>query len=443
MKLKIFIAAVHSYSAGLQAVTDAEPDLRRDLLRNRAQAHILVHHYDAAITDALASLSNLSDGRSKALDGKALFRAAQAAYQLEDYPAAEAHLLRQIKLMPEDSDGHGLLERTRARLREQSTGEYNIEAIAAGLTPTRPRADIGTYVGKIEVKDTGTAAGRGVYATHDITNGELVLCEKAICAVFGQEPRGEASPVQIELDDRKGPEGRPFNFGLWKALVHKVTRNSSLLPKLTQLAGMSNEVEPDVAIVDGQPAIDAFRLHDIAGVNAYMTEIPDPEKITSFCGLMGTSRSGNGLNAGLWVQSSYFNHACLPNSHRIVLGDMLIVRATRPIRAGEEITQGYLNPDTPDRADVIKHNWNFVCACALCVAERSDGPSELERRLEATVAAATFIPKKLAQVEDAGPEIMSEARSVLRNITSTYPREAYHNVALTGEASQLAHSLSK
>lgn len=56
--------------------------------------------------------------------------------------------------------------------------------------------------------------------------------------------------------------------------------------------------------------------------------------------------------------------ACLPSAHAAV------IRAMRPIKAGEEITISYVDEDAPleERQDALLE-YGFVCDCPKCSAE--------------------------------------------------------------------------
>jgi hypothetical protein len=78
---------------------------------------------------------------------------------------------------------------------------------------------------------------------------------------------------------------------------------------------------------------------------------------------------------GFWIHTSYINHSCLPNSVRTFLGDLLLLRATRDISAGEEINAQYITPElTFDaRQQKYKGTWGFACDCRLCEVDKKVG----------------------------------------------------------------------
>lgn len=75
------------------------------------------------------------------------------------------------------------------------------------------------------------------------------------------------------------------------------------------------------------------------------------------------------------------NHACLPNVSSIFLGDVVLTKALRPLRKGEEISHEYVRGgmDYAARQSLLsKHG--FVCRCPLCDLDRSDGDERLQAR---------------------------------------------------------------
>lgn len=82
-----YARAMHCYSEGLRVV-GGDKHLRADLLRNRAYANIELGRYDAAESDALASILDTEAGTAKYvgdLNYKAYRRASMAAYKLRKW----------------------------------------------------------------------------------------------------------------------------------------------------------------------------------------------------------------------------------------------------------------------------------------------------------------------------------------------------------------------
>ena len=75
--------------------------------------------------------------------------------------------------------------------------------------------------------------------------------------------------------------------------------------------------------------------------------------------------------SALFPLTSVFNHSCWPNAAWTTLGAVMAVRATRPIRAGEEVTISYVflsDVDVAGRRDSLRSSHGFDCACERCAA---------------------------------------------------------------------------
>ena len=93
---------------------------------------------------------------------------------------------------------------------------------------------------------------------------------------------------------------------------------------------------------------------------------------------------GRIFEIGLWTHASYMNHSCVPNTMRSFLGDILISRATRDIKSGEEVFQQYVPVKTlvDLRNKQFSESWGFECECKLCATERLSPADKLDKRKE-------------------------------------------------------------
>ncbi|KAL1731318.1 hypothetical protein EV714DRAFT_208942 [Schizophyllum commune] len=81
------------------------------------------------------------------------------------------------------------------------------------------------------------------------------------------------------------------------------------------------------------------------------------------------------LGWAVYVAGSYFNHDCAPNVRKIRRGRALQFVTTRDVAPGEELCISYVDvQDTKaSRAAQFAQHWNFVCGCARCRGEKSEG----------------------------------------------------------------------
>ncbi|KAK7065829.1 SET and MYND domain-containing protein 3 [Halocaridina rubra] len=76
--------------------------------------------------------------------------------------------------------------------------------------------------------------------------------------------------------------------------------------------------------------------------------------------------------AGIGVYSalSLINHSCYPSVKHYFIGRSLVMRAVRPISAGEELTISYIKPfqkaKKQERKILLQRYW-FSCTCEACV----------------------------------------------------------------------------
>lgn len=126
---------------------------------------------------------------------------------------------------------------------------------------------------------------------------------------------------------------------------------------------------------------------------------------------------------------SYINHSCLANAHKVFLGDMMLLRALRPMKAGEEITLSYISPLEEKRQDYLRGVWGIECQCGLCLAERSDGSKTTQTRQKTSVE---FVGRNLIpDVTKASPpsnKAMQRAKALVQQVDATYDQVAYAGV---------------
>ncbi|KAF2122993.1 hypothetical protein BDV96DRAFT_481710 [Lophiotrema nucula] len=411
------LALAHaSYSEGLRLILPKDTsqsgvELTRDLHRNRALINLQLDQLDDAKTDAIASLIGAEDERSKQLDSKAYSRAGSAAYNLGEYAEAKRYFSEQDRLTPGDKEARVWLRRIEKRLREQSSGIYEWTAIRAGVSRTRPRVDATSHISNIEVKES-EGRGRGLFATRSIPAGDVVMCEKAFCVIWGHEREALTAMTYDMRDDRI----RVSPVGLTKAVVEKLLDNPSRIQQVMDLYGdYQGAGTASATKTDEGPVIDAFRVHDIIARNAFGP------------GSQFGEESARKASTGLWVRAAYINHSCVFNVTKEFVGDMMVLRATRPIAPGEELFHAYdLAPDYDTRQKSLLTTWGFECDCALCVAEKADGPNLRKKRSQLVSEADQMVQK--THWADAKRVAIARAQRLAKAIEDTYTGEYWEGV---------------
>ncbi|EEU36245.1 uncharacterized protein NECHADRAFT_122942 [Fusarium vanettenii 77-13-4] len=411
LKKKDFLRAHAYYTQGLHQSIDATDTLIKDLYRNRSHVNLLLQRFDEARSDAALSLT---DGADEALDAKAYYRAGLAAYSLGDFDSAKYFFELQENLQA-NSHAKLNLRRTEARLQQQSTGTYEMAKIVRSLSKNQGRPDVASFYGDIEIK-ASPGAGRGLFATRDIGLNEIIMCEKAFCVVWSYEPEAFSS---LTCDTRDDAKIRVFPSGLHKVVVEKLLNNPSQIERVLDLFGDYSGLGKKLVEVDGKPVVDTFQIHDIIQRNAFGPgQQTEDEDISN-------------ASTGLWIMASYMNHSCVPNAKKDYIGDLMIVRATRRIIAGEEILQRYDESTDHDvRTASLQRTWGFRCKCSLCLAEEADGPAIREMRKGLEDKANRFIHQEKAA--GANRILIHKAKRLRQGIYETYDRERYKDLPRSG-----------
>ena len=228
-------------------------DDSRVIKRNRCLAYLKSGSYEAAIQDVDGLGPNVKKTEAE------LYRMERALYELRRYQ--ECHQIFELRSSQYLNCQPAMDEvaRTKHRLQEQTTGEYDFRRMYKAAEKTPPNLDSATYVGPIEVKETEDREN-GVFTTKDVMAGDLVLCEKAFACVPAIDNTQTMVPPSL------GPllgdyihERRVVlrcQADLVTAIGHKMYRNPSLINSITSLAhGDYDTVQ--TKIVDGIPVIDS------------------------------------------------------------------------------------------------------------------------------------------------------------------------------------------
>jgi tetratricopeptide (TPR) repeat protein len=400
--------AYSKYTRGLEILGAPKEDIAYDLFRNRAHVNLLLDRLDGGKSDALAALTGLPDQKHRELDGKAYLRAGIAAYQSGDFQEAKHLFEEQQRLLPGEKEATAKIRKIEQRLRERETGCYDFKKLKASLLlPSASRhgtrVDAASFTRNVEIKSS-PGKGRGLFATRGLEVGEVIMAEKSFCIVWANEEEALTSMTYDFRDDRI----RVFPAGLCKAVVRRLIDNPSQVSKFLDLYGDYRGTESKgQSGRDGDwgKAIDVFQVHDVVARNAFG---PDPRS----------------ASAGLWILASYINHSCLPNSEKEYVGDLMLLRATQSIAAGEEILHAYvLSSDYDARVEALMRTWGFSCDCKVCVADKADSEEVRSKRRELESEADALIENR----ESSRLAVM-KARRLMREIEGTFDEERYRGL---------------
>ncbi|USW58215.1 Putative SET domain, tetratricopeptide-like helical domain superfamily [Septoria linicola] len=422
LKRQEFVEAAEHYAEGARLCEGnaaAEEAFNYDLHRNRAHVNIILNRWDEAKADGLAAITGRTDDKSKSLDSKANFRAGSAAYALGQFEEAQKLFEAALKLAPEDKEAKIYLRNIETRLSEQSTGQYDLAKIRSRISPAKSRVDAATFTANTVFRDS-PIGGRGLFTTRDIKAGEIVLCEKAFCVVWSHEAEAWSAMTYDARDDKI----RVFPAGMTKVLVQKLLNNPSQISKVMDLFGDHKSIGSQVIETEDGPVVDTFQIHDIVCRNAF--------------GPGAISNGGNygeedvrTASTGLWITAAYVNHSCLSNAHKEYVGDLMILRATKDIKEGEEITHTYSEvADYDARAAALMTTWGFECQCKLCEAERQDGKELRDKRQELAGEAAAFMERENSP-KTAKRLSVAKAEKIAKSLNETYDEKRYEGLPRT------------
>ncbi|TDL25417.1 hypothetical protein BD410DRAFT_896296 [Rickenella mellea] len=361
-KAQHWLAAAISFTHGLSL------DPQAHVLRlNRSECYLRLGWFVSALHDskhALLSGEILDDK----LIGKAVFRTAKVLYRLGRYSEA----LEMAKRRPDDEDCKPWISRSSDRLLEQSTSCYNWKDIF--LTSQDPSADIDVaeFTGPIEVrKSEGMGGGRGVFVTRSVQVGELLIVSKPISLIYTRKlPEKEAFTALYSSDTDTGDPNAASVIGALYAGSGSEP-HSYPPPPPPPPQHPSDDVKStgysfrscsdiDMAMIEHVCTLDGVGIIPLAKAR------PAPES---------TGSSIADLRAvGIYPLPSLCNHSCIPTSNRVFFGDVLVIRASRNLKKGEELTVQYVPGELPftERQERLS-KFDFVCYCPLCTADRADG----------------------------------------------------------------------
>lgn len=236
-----------SYSKSLD--TNPSPELLTMTLLNRALSFLKSYRFDAALRDVEDVL------QTSELSEKALFRKAQALYQLQRFKESSEIYAVLAEKYPNNTMAAHEYTRASARLLEQEKGNYKFrQMILEAKKRQPPTLDRGTYIGPVTVKQT-QSHGRGLFTTEAVKAGDLLFCEKAFAHAFHYENASTNLRLLLNVDMDKATIGTQAE--LLELIVQKLYKNPSLLPGFVDLYhGTYKSV--DVLEVDAIPVVDRY-----------------------------------------------------------------------------------------------------------------------------------------------------------------------------------------
>ncbi|KIW78123.1 hypothetical protein Z517_07956 [Fonsecaea pedrosoi CBS 271.37] len=191
---------------------------------------------------------------------------------------------------------------------------------------------------------THPVAGKGIgmLAKHDLSRGDITTAYTPVLLAYKED------------------------------LLPKDEREKFLRLAIDQLPIPSREAYWDLATLSDDDDEDSHRAQEIAGANAFEIRLEEKKGSKSKASAADVSGSGT-AHLAVIPEASRMNHDCAPNAIFYINASTLahVVRATRPIRKGEEITIAYTNPLAPRavRQKYLSDAFHFTCTCSRCLRD--------------------------------------------------------------------------
>ena len=257
--------------------------------------------------------------------------------------------------------------------------------------------------------------------------GDLVICEKAFLVALHSDNETETYTV-LNLNTNSGVIGTQAT--LMFNLTQKMLHNPAAAAKYFDLCSGSNQKFAPQQ-VDGVTVVDTFEIAAIREHNAFGCTSVRSTDTPQASDMDADPRSASGI----WITASYINHACDGNACRSFVGDLMIIRATKNIVKGTEVTMPYCfaDADPIKNRKTIQKGWKFKCECDLCVVESKTGGSHLSKRRQLVSEAETLM-KSHQQSATARPskDVVARAQNLYSQIAATYDDKTFKDMPRLG-----------
>ena len=201
-------------------------------------------------------------------------------------------------------------------------------------------SEIERLIGPISISQSPNM-GRCVIADREISKGELLLCVPAYY-VFYPDSASFVTPTHQFLVHIRN-------------LIQRISSDGELIRPLLYLFDPDTKEDPLII-----PSFNDLCIKREA-------EDPVLEISSDKMGRILRSNGFGGEFNGVWIESSFFNHACVSNAFYIVVSNIMLIYADTTIAQGEQIFISYINPDTRhSRQNDLLFSFGFECKCYSC-----------------------------------------------------------------------------
>ncbi|EJD52605.1 hypothetical protein AURDEDRAFT_181176 [Auricularia subglabra TFB-10046 SS5] len=435
-----FFAASVAYTRGLEL----EPK-SHTLLLNRALAYLNLGYFSSALRDAETVSS--ADAVERTGRVKAVFRSARACYGLQLFARANDLFQNVLALDPEQRDSIAWLRRCASRIEELNSGDDGYDWVGMFTDcQASPFIDVADWLGPIRVASLPSrGGGRGLVTTRPVKAGELLMVSKACAASFPRPMDDDPREVIMGLNSLTNLLETQSQVELLYKTITRVLESSSTASAIYGLYAGPQYPAPPLRFPgeDGRTGAfssrastdaDVLWIENICKFNSFF---PVPLRHATF------KRSDAGADShemtqpsALFLLPSLANHACAGTASYVFFGDVIVIRATQALNAGDEVTMPYSGRTSYlDRKKALDKHVDS-CDCWLCREERADGADNLGKREEIT--------KHLRRDMEAGTRpTVASARQTIKRLEATYRAGAPAiRPAMASAHHTLAHVLS-
>lgn len=214
---------------------------------NRSLVNLRLGRPEQALADAAQCRNNAL------LTEKRLFREARALYELGSFAQCLQVLHELTESYPGNTAAKREVGRTKARLQELNTGNYNFDRMYKSSRATPPLVDCATFSASVRV-GRSPGKGFGLFTTRPVTAGELLLCEKAFAYSYADGVEGEYR-VLMNLSTKRVTVGAQAQ--LLTECLQKLYHNPQTSRSFRNLYHGSYE-SSSASESDGIPVVDTY-----------------------------------------------------------------------------------------------------------------------------------------------------------------------------------------
>ena len=374
-------------------------------LSNRALCYLKLDSFEDALQDAEAAVE--LDPNTH----KYLYRLAMAWSGLGDHEKS-VEILESIQLQ-ENSDYSAALCKER-KLLGNTRGKFDFDELAQKAR-SGEKLEIADFIGPIIIDKS--KHGHGVFATRDIKKGELICVQRAIACLDPKKIDPFIIQETVFFANRVSTSYATTYQMMRQTLTERISKSKLSAFRFFMLFTKHTNSEPI-----------SIELYRSKGYELIREKEKPPFQMDALTTLIrgnihryydpADPQNKEMDTIGIWVISSFFNHACLPNTMLTFYKDVCIVRAIVRIPKGSEVTSRLVSIlfNVEERQAKLEQRGLF-CDCELCEFESDPrNKTALERAVLLKERAEQLTDIKCnpeyPMMQDAEFELLNEAFSL-------------------------------